>query len=882
MHSLHKMRTFVKTIISICFGFIAVQNLFAQPQTRIKSSNITYNQIVVFVEMSDTYFELPLTRYTDVLNGPTPQSLSFDNYFKEVSYGTLNFKTYFPEDPSGTIIPIKLLISFNEARPYDPITNPEGDKDLDPSLCFNTSKIAKLTLEAIKDKLPSDINFDQNGDGYVDFFSIYLAFKTMDQGAMCPSYAFQLNDPTAPKINGATVYNVSYNTQSTSDGIIGLDNKPELGVMCHETIHTMGIWVDYYRYNSDDSYSDLGKWDIMCEQAIPPQHLSAYLKQKIGWIDTIPEIIANGRYTLNPLNSITPQNVAYKISTDNSDKEYLVMEYRKKGSANQFESSIYGSGIVIYRVNTNYIGNSGYPNTEYYAFRPGGTVVSSGTIENSFYSADVGRTQFNPNTDPYPFLSDGTKINDILISDVSSAGNTISFDFNRPEFYLFKPQNLTTSIQSGQVLLKWDAPSTNSNILLGYNIYLANNNLPINTSLITNTVYLTPYPGPNASYSFRVTAKYQQGESKAVACVFKSEQNLIAYYPLSINGNDELGNNSEMTLTNTSFQNGGIYCNGIYNECVAITPPINNFDLNSFSISADFLVTEYFTQPVFVCGRICRWLGFYLKADGTVDLLYNNNNHLPSTINYSLNQWHNAQITYDGTTVKMFLDNILACSANIQLDLAVCGDYDTEIGVTNYSSAAVLKGYIKNLKIYDNPLNIVLNVSTSALTIRASANSTKTFEIFSNTSWTVSSSEIWLTANNTSGSGNFTITLTAQANTITSTRTAIVTLSGTGVLARTIIVTQDGVPTGIFETLKDNIKVYPNPTTGLIEFSIKELMENDYKIEVYNMLGGKIISKVISKTDKSTQIDLSSFPAGIYSIIICSNKEFFQTHIIKD
>jgi hypothetical protein len=62
---------------------------------------------------------------------------------------------------------------------------------------------------------------------------------------------------------------------------------------------------------------------------------------------------------------------------------------------------------------------------------------------------------------------------------------------------------------------------------------------------------------------------------------------LIAHYPLISDGIDLTGNNAAMTLQNTPFQNGGIYCNGIYvysaepNFCVAQTPPIRFFSISS-------------------------------------------------------------------------------------------------------------------------------------------------------------------------------------------------------------------------------------------------------------------------------------------------------------
>ena len=187
---------------------------------------------------------------------------------------------------------------------------------------------------------------------------------------------------------------------------------------------------------------------------------------------------------------------------------------------------------------------------------------------------------------------------------------------------------------------------------------------------------------------------------------------LIAQYPLLSDGKDITGLNNTMTLINAPFENGGVYCNGLYihgdlNYCLAQTPPINNFKFSSFSISADFLVTKRKTQPVWIIGSNCRWLGFYLNDNGTVALLYNNWDFLQTTINYSLNEWHNAQITFDGTTAAIFLDNVSAGTlkfgdgyVKLNYDGSECGTSDTEIGVTNYSNGQVLEGYIRNLVVY--------------------------------------------------------------------------------------------------------------------------------------------------------------------------------------
>jgi len=190
----------------------------------------------------------------------------------------------------------------------------------------------------------------------------------------------------------------------------------------------------------------------------------------------------------------------------------------------------------------------------------------------------------------------------------------------------------------------------------------------------------------------------------------KKEGVLIAHYPLATNGVDVTGLNGPMNLANAPFKNDGVYCNGIYSYspdpefCIAETPPITSLDLASFSISLEFLVTKTVTQPVWVIGTSCRWLGFYLDGGGTVSLLYNNASKIASQKRYALNKWQKAQITFDGTTVEMSIDDDLAASLKFgagYVPLENCGASDTGIGVTNYSNGEVLDGYIRNLEVYN-------------------------------------------------------------------------------------------------------------------------------------------------------------------------------------
>ena len=188
-----------------------------------------------------------------------------------------------------------------------------------------------------------------------------------------------------------------------------------------------------------------------------------------------------------------------------------------------------------------------------------------------------------------------------------------------------------------------------------------------------------------------------------------AQQDLIARYPLNSTANDTTGHYGPMTLMNTPFQEGGIYCNGIYqysgdpNWCEAVTPRIDGFNFKTFSIQARFKVRGYYTgsRPVFVCGRNSRWLSFWLWRDSTVAMMYPPYLTSHSTIRYSVNSWHEASITYDSASGigKFYLDTSLAGSIQFHLAQGDIGDTNVTITFNGYSNT-VFTGIMNDLKIY--------------------------------------------------------------------------------------------------------------------------------------------------------------------------------------
>lgn len=111
-----------------------------------------------------------------------------------------------------------------------------------------------------------------------------------------------------------------------------------------------------------------------------------------------------------------------------------------------------------------------------------------------------------------------------------------------------------------------------------------------------------------------------------------------------------------------------------------------------------------------------------------------------------------------------------------------------------------------------------------------------TFDISSNTSWTVSDDASWLTVSPENGSGNGTITATFTANTLTLPRVGTITLSGTEATSQSVTVRQNlflSVPT-LFSPINNLTGIEINPeltwniSPGAISYSLQVSTEPDF------------------------------------------------------
>ncbi len=204
-------------------------------------------------------------------------------------------------------------------------------------------------------------------------------------------------------------------------------------------------------------------------------------------------------------------------------------------------------------------------------------------------------------------------------------------------------------------------------------------------------------------------------------------QELMARYPLTINGADTTGQNDDMELTNAIFENGGVYSNGIYygndtNGTVLVTPPFASFNYDDFTVYLTFYMNQYpgSRMPVLIGGRLWRWIGVYadtsnvwfMANDGSI---YQNTNH---TI--PLNQWNTLRISYNGAMDKCYL----------YLNSNLIGEYDIESFNTgddprfinsHEGQGLTFKGYWRDLVFYNSSEPTGIDNINTLSTILASA-----------------------------------------------------------------------------------------------------------------------------------------------------------------
>ena len=84
------------------------------------------------------------------------------------------------------------------------------------------------------------------------------------------------------------------------------------------------------------------------------------------------------------------------------------------------------------------------------------------------------------------------------------------------------------------------------------------------------------------------------------------------------------------------------------------------------------------------------------------------------------------------------------------------------------------------------------------------------------------------------------------------------------------------ISTGIAENETNNISIYPNPTTGIVDLDFNYQKYNSVKVEVYDMFGKNVMT-----SKDNWRLDLTQLSNGIYTLAITlDNKKPYYTKIV--
>ena len=378
----------------------------------------TVENIVIFVRFSDqTEFPQGFSVFENEFNDTTPGASSVKNYFLHTSYQQLTMNATFYPEPSGNTI-----LSYQDTNPRNYFTISSAGSQA--ALAVRLHAMMRNAILQIAPQVPTTLNIDADNNGFVDnvIFIIRGAAETGPADLLWPHKWFFYYEPAPTYINGKRVYQYNLNIENFSNRV---------SVYCHELGHALGL-PDYYNYNN---VSPIGNWCIMAHNNAVMQSMSAYAKEKLGWI-TIPTLTHNGTFALNALTSESA-GAAYRINSSNANNQYYVVEYRRTtGTGTYIDSTLPGSGMLVYRVRIGIdTGNINGPPDELYIYRPGGTISANGTIASANFSSQAGRTSITPTTNPAPFLygNPGGTLSvpgDLNITNIGNAGTTISFQLN--------------------------------------------------------------------------------------------------------------------------------------------------------------------------------------------------------------------------------------------------------------------------------------------------------------------------------------------------------------------------------------------------------------------------------------------------------------------
>jgi len=511
-----------------------------QNQTR-KTRTPSIGQVqslTIFIRFAgENDFSTEFSFFENLFNAYGFEVQSMYQYFCDSSYGVFEvFSPMFPEPTGNVINSYQDLYSRNYYQPYHALTNPIGYQGGDNGWERATREHALLAraVNAIAELIPTSLILDADQDGMVDNVNFIIQGDSEGWSELLWPHRWSLFYEEV-FLNGKQVWDYNFNIELFTQ-------RRGLGVLVHEFTHSLGV-PDFYRYQYNGT--PVGYWDLMAADTNPPQSISAFTKYAYTqWINELPQITQAGSYSLYPVTT-NQNNHAFRINSPFSTTEFFVVEYRKNDTS-YIDSTLPGSGLVIWRANFAIYGNADGPPDQLYVYRPEGSIDNDGNIDQAFFSADVERTAINDGTNPASFLANGSR-GGLNIFNISSAEDSISFEVSFTPITFLPVSNLNSYHHSHLATLTWQPPNTSLNPSL-YEIY--RNEVLVSQLTPEFNFYTDHLVQPNQIYCYSIYTHYQEGVSEPATI---SVHTTSGYAQLG--GGSTFTNGQEASPINVFYQN---------------------------------------------------------------------------------------------------------------------------------------------------------------------------------------------------------------------------------------------------------------------------------------------------------------------------------------
>jgi M6 family metalloprotease-like protein len=414
----------------------------------------TMNNIIICIGFSDTEEMTYSYDSVDGMFNSNPDN-NLSNYYSTMSYGKIDIISHFYPPADGTVLRFYKDSNprsyYQQVSPSNPIGYVSGAQHIAREHTLLKDAVMWVNQNY---PIPFNINLDINNDGFCDYITFIVFGPVAGWSDLLWPHKWSLFSYDV-KINGKSIYDYNFEL----DGTYSYFN---VGVFCHEGYHQLGA-PDLYHYNDEyGSLSAVGPYDLMENtNNLKPQSMSAYMKWKYGnWIPSLPIANINQTYEVYPFYTNDGTNinkpVIHRIPMTNTTSQYSVVEYRKKNGMN-YDSSLPNEGLVIYRINSDAIGNASFTGgtpDEVYLYRPGSSqspgsgIYTQGILFQAPFNNTNKRTEFNSTTDPKPCQSHGIpetilNINHILYDSISDSYT----------FFYGDPTNMSMFLNKDELIL---------------------------------------------------------------------------------------------------------------------------------------------------------------------------------------------------------------------------------------------------------------------------------------------------------------------------------------------------------------------------------------------------------------------------------------------